>query len=1046
MVASIVHVRPARADEPPAPDPCGRGDTKIDEYVELYAPTPRQNDLRSRGLTFRSLIALVPDPSNEARSGAFDAVLEAVEEAIAKGTPEKPGQAAVHYVRDRSWSPWSKKDAARAQRRCWEKRPGVVLYRPSVAAWLAPTYLVLLVGETPTWGVRTDALEAALDLVNDFGAWEPRGSENEVHILGPTFSGSAPSLAAVLRRRPPSPFGVAGPHLSYSIVSGTATNGDVKATLELGSGKPGAANVSYAATTPGNRELLEAMMGFLRKRGAICPSESDPGNVVLLTESLTAYGSRAGSFEPSPCYQELKFPPDLASIRDAYAADTESFAEDAGVRASSPNDTALARSLALGEVLKELSRGRTRFVGVVATDPHDVINLGDLIRAQLPDIRLFTLGGDIRFVDPVNEQVLDGMLVAHAAPEVSQSAASVSLANEVVRGVYRAGRRLVGNEDGDVVVQISLIGHGALWQIGPDAQDASGASGAPVALRGSATRLPVSWTFVFVTFLGIFALVFGAVVSPWVADWLLKKRVFDPSHSTGFLRHRGFFWTHVGPCEYPDLAADDAFVTAALIVIAGCAPLLMTVASKAHDGQFPLISGTWFCILLGIVLVVLPWLYAILNRHGVTTSAVVFSALATIAGIIGLALGCGRPREATFDLLSGGSPVLAGLVGFTMIGIGLGCWRVRLRFLDTHRFGVPEPPRRKCFENIEPPIAQALGEEGMSLAELERRLLFVIRSPWRAMPAVPMVVLALLVVTVGILAWIKPPQSFEPDWRNRLISGFAVLAFLPITGNFARVVATWVLLRRLLDGVGSHPAVAALKTLPPALVRPLSAQFSVSGSTVRDLAYPLRVLQRLAEKDGAFANAHDDCASLMADELEYAAGQIAGVPKAATAKAEKVASALLERSSALSRLRKDFDAETRAIVDEYTATLLAVFVPRYVRHFRLFVPPIVVGAVLSALMTSLYFVQPARLITSVIFVWVAAMVLTLFVVYVDLDRDVVISGIGQTTAGSVRFDWSFAFRIVSWGLIPLGSLLAAQDPTIGSMLSAFFDSVAKGFR
>jgi hypothetical protein len=184
----------------------------------------------------------------------------------------------------------------------------------------------------------------------------------------------------------------------------------------------------------------------------------------------------------------------------------------------------------------------------------------------------------------------------------------------------------------------------------------------------------------------------------------------------------------------------------------------------------------------------------------------------------------------------------------------------------------------------------------------------------------------------------------------------------------------------------------------------------------------------------------------MADELQYEAGRTAEVPSAATMTAEKIATALLATSCALSQGRASFDGKTKALADQYTASLLAVFVPRYVRHFRLFVPPIVVGAVLSALLTSLYFVQPARLITSLIFVWVAAIVLTVFVVYVDLDRDVVISGIGKTKAGSVSFDWPFVYRIVSWGLIPLGSLLAAQDPAIGSMLSTLFDSVAKGFR
>jgi len=46
----------------------------------------------------------------------------------------------------------------------------------------------------------------------------------------------------------------------------------------------------------------------------------------------------------------------------------------------------------------------------------------------------------------------------------------------------------------------------------------------------------------------------------------------------------------------------------------------------------------------------------------------------------------------------------------------------------------------------------------------------------------------------------------------------------------------------------------------------------------------------------------------------------------------------------------------------------------------------------------------------------------------------------------VSFDWSFAYRIVSWGLVPLGSLIASQNPAFGHLLSTFFDSLVKGFR
>jgi hypothetical protein len=91
-------------------------------------------------------------------------------------------------------------------------------------------------------------------------------------------------------------------------------------------------------------------------------------------------------------------------------------------------------------------------------------------------------------------------------------------------------------------------------------------------------------------------------------------------------------------------------------------------------------------------------------------------------------------------------------------------------------------------------------------------------------------------------------------------------------------------------------------------------------------------------------------------------------------------------------------------------------------------------------------VEPQRLIASVVFVWVAAFVLSVFLVYVALDRDAVISAIDKTTAGTVSWNWALAQRILAWGLFPMASLLAAQYPQFASWISALFDVVAKGFR
>jgi hypothetical protein len=1043
-------------------DPCDDGTRLIAQYRALYATpavgaSPSGDAKGDVQIAFRHLVALVPDPVESRYVDYFDSALEGVQEAVAAGTD------GGSYVRDHSWLPWPDQDSTLEKRRCWETHPGVLLYRPPGDPSRTPAIVVLLVGETPTWGVQEGQFETALRIVDEFKAWWPAdGGGDEYRIIGPTFSGTAPSLSAVMRR-----------HASvaihrFSIASGTATNPTVQSTVEAAvprapDGGPG---LAYWSATPDDNLLLDAMIDFLCERGAQC-SGGDP-SIALLTESLTTYGS-AGSGRKQSRYIELKFPPSLAPIRNSYTIGPPGSNGASAATLPADNaplslgksatelskDTPIAHDLALGEVLRDLSARRVRFVGIVATDALDVIFLADRIRQQLPDVRLFTLSTDVRYLDPSYAHFMNGMLVAHPTPSPVGDHRPTSLQNEFVRSVFNAGRCLLANERLGVGVRISLIGNGAFWQIGSDTADESRSGGAQVP---TSARLPVSWSFVFCFFAVAFCVVFLLVIAPRLGE-LVDKHVPSARGRVGFLRHRGALWALVGRCEHADLRADDSIVTACLITVAACPAILMFVSQVARNGDRP----SWTMTALSVVVeasvlganltyVVLKWP----SIHRPEWSTMLLAGGATVASVLALGLGCGPQREATFNLMSGGSPVVAGLIGLTILGIGLWCWRIRLRFLDTHRFGVDE---HSPFEQIDPPIARALGEgvddprgagpANTGLAEVERRLLHVIRSPWLSFVAVPAIVHAFFAVSILVAVGIKPPQTFERSWRNTLLVVFGCLALLPVTGNLSRMIATWIAFSRFLRRLAYAPMVSALARLPPPLARPLELQLGLSGSEVFDLVCAVEALTRVSATDPAFKEDAEKCADLLSGELRYEAGPAYGPPVDALrsgAKRAELVTRLLASSSRLSQGRDAQSEDTRALIDGFVAALVAAFIPRYVRHFRLFVLPLVMGSVLSVLMTSLYFVQPERLITSVIFVWVAAIVLAVFTVYVALDRDPIISSMGKTTAGSVTWNWAFVGRVVSWGLFPIASLFAAQYPQFTSWISTLFDAVAKGFR
>jgi hypothetical protein len=1046
---------PPGDDDDSVPDPCLEGLRLLGEYGALYgSPEPGAHPPRGR---FEPLIVLVPDPVASGHTDDFDSVFEGVEEAMGEGdtTP---------YVRDRSWLPWPGTDSGKRKLKCWQRQPGVVIYRPTQAPANHAAKVVLLVGETPTWGLRREPFEAALALADTF--WpEPRADTRSYKIIGPTYSGTEPSLEAILRRRF-SERAARSPRVTFSISSGSATDPGIGGLLEQAAPREDPTAVAYWSATPTDDELLHEMLTFLSVRGAL--QTAPPCNVVLLSESLTAYGSAIGSSATREvCWEGVKFPPNLQAVREAYAGVANAVEGDGGAPSGSTSTTSNHRedegdlsdqtpavhALDLREKLRELSQRHVRFLGIAATDPRDVVFMAARVHEDLPDMQLFTLGADIRYLDPDNATTMNGVLIAHSGRVPEPSYRSTALENDMVRNVYLAARHLLTGSVTRGSVIISVLGNGSLRQIGPD--DLPGTdSDSPF----QAPHLPTSWAFVSAMTFAALAIVLVIVFLPAIVKVSYIRGLVRQLHAVAFLRHRGRLWSIIAPCDHVDLAAQDRLVTASLLCVSVCPPLVMLVSTFAHRGAAPNHSCSFALVVLTLLAVATMWRTAHGSWGRADPGTRIITVAVTTAAVLALGVACRSPSDATFHLMSGGSPVLVALVGLTIFIIGGLCWRMRLRFLDFHRFGSCSVGDDR-FADTKPPIAQALGEDRdespTGLVEIERSLLRVIERPWSGLFAVPASVHLFLGLSIAIPLALKPPHTFEPGWRNTLLVAFGCLAFLPITGNLSRLLATWFALRPLLRRLAARPGLDALRRLPPRLARPVEAQLSLSGGEIIDLAYPLTTLGSLSELVPELSSCHGECKALLEEELQYETGTDAVSSKASKGldtdsgvltRRARLAEQMLQTSSVLSRSTAAQSPAVRALIDEYIASLVAIFLPRYVRHFRLYFPPLIVGSILTTLMTSLYFVQPQSLIMSMISVWVTLVVLTLFIVYVSLDRDPIISAMGNRPANAVTWNWSLLRRVLAWGAFPLLSLLAAQYPDIGFWVSGAFGWVAKGLR
>ena len=188
------------------------------------------------GYRITTLIASISDPKDSRLGYDFDMATEAIQRAIesegytldrfrfpwldsgpATGTvPGPPGAPAAAPPQPGAQAATNPPPAVspggslRGQRH--ERQPGTILFRidrpapqPHQAGQPAAPQdllLLLLVGETPTWGIQQEALATSLNI-----AWtldvrrNSADTEREavIRILAPTFSGTADSMARVLR-------------------------------------------------------------------------------------------------------------------------------------------------------------------------------------------------------------------------------------------------------------------------------------------------------------------------------------------------------------------------------------------------------------------------------------------------------------------------------------------------------------------------------------------------------------------------------------------------------------------------------------------------------------------------------------------------------------------------------------------------------------------------------------------------------------------------------------------------------------------------------
>jgi hypothetical protein len=421
----------------------------------------------------RFVIATLPDPIHTHQAVLFDQFTAAIQDAAQD----------EQYDFDSSWLPWddeatsypllADQEKAVAKKEQREQQPGIFLFRsPFEKKDQDGGLVVFVVGEEATHGIHNGQFQNALDWVNALVPEETK-RKKRLAILGPTFSGSLPSLSQLLWDQQP--------ELDPLDVFSGSVSGEAGATEFQNNNE----TVTFRSFVQNDEQMLTRFCAYMKW------DKRDYESFAILSEDETAYGKRGTDPRRIPTPKEddsptctdpaikLYYPRDISALRGAYQARSifglqggspspdaqrslpTDLADPAGkvhdsIRSYGGNQTRLEQEAFLLEIVAALRDLQAHYILLRGSNPLDQLFLANFLRRMYPSGRIIILFSDLLFIRERGATGLNGAMTLTNYPlfpmardwteHTKLTAADRAFSSDTSEGTYIAFRVLLGSK------------------------------------------------------------------------------------------------------------------------------------------------------------------------------------------------------------------------------------------------------------------------------------------------------------------------------------------------------------------------------------------------------------------------------------------------------------------------------------------------------------------------------------------------------------------------------------------------------------------------